>query len=285
MAYGVKRGVRTPGEYRFSDIFGLALAGSAGIIAALVMDYQQSGEASALYTINEWVVNVGSLLEITDIPLWMVVLGLLGVGAGSVFYFQPITRQGAFAQGFGLLAVVMTAVPTDLKGGIEAVSDRDLPGLEANLARQAALPGGIVNAVHSPGEAQIVQVQARRAASKYDLHLKIEFSEGIPDDIDTLIRTGALRGRLHNEDTDETWNLFRSAGGTISRRGDTLVIHAGVPARADTARLWVRIECREYGIKVESATATLEQPLEWTITMVPSAMPLFMQRFGRSYWF
>ena len=103
MPYGVKRGVKAPGNFTFTDMVGLALSGSAGIIAALVTDYQQSGETSALYTINQWVVQLGSILGFADIPLWMVVIGMTAVGAGSVFYFQPITKQGAFAQGFGLL--------------------------------------------------------------------------------------------------------------------------------------------------------------------------------------
>ena len=116
MPYGLKRGVKNPGEYNFADMFGLALAGATGIIAALVTDYQQKGEASALYTINQWVVSASRMIGLGDTPLWVVVIGLISLGAGSIFYFQPITRQGAFAQGFGLLAVMMTAVPADLAG-------------------------------------------------------------------------------------------------------------------------------------------------------------------------
>lgn len=287
MPYGVKRGYKAPGEFGFGDIFGLSLAGAAGIISALITDYQQSGEASALFTINQWVVDLGGMLGYTAIPLWMVTLTLTVVGALSIFYFQPITRQGAFAQGFGLLAVIMTMVPADLAGGIESVpGDDDLPGLAQVFQQEAIRQNGVRNASYTAGEARVIPVQSRRSqAAKYDLHLTINFIGGIPDEVDSLIRRGQLRGRLHNEDTDETWNLFKSAGGDIRQDGDTIYIHAGVPARSEEARLWVRIECPTHEIVVESNVAKLGQPLNWTVDLEPSDMPLFLQRLGKSYWF
>lgn len=283
MPYGVKQGFKTPGNFTTTDLLGLALSGSAGIIAALVTDYQQSGEASALFTINQWVVQLGSLLGFTDIPLWMVVVGMTLVGAGSIFYFQPITRQGAFAQGFGLLAVLMTAVPADLAGGIEGMND-SLPGLEPATTREASAGERIYQAAYAQN-AQITQVQNQRGPSKYDVHMTINFSDGLPADVDTMIRRGTLRGRLHNEETNETWNLFRSAGGTVRRQGNSLVIHAGVPARSSDARLWTRVEAEGYAIQVESYQARMGDTVEWTIDMTPSNVPLFVQRLGKSYWF
>ncbi len=286
--YGVRRGIKSPGEFGVSDILGLGLSGAAGIVAALVTDYQQQGEGSALFTINQWIIQVGSILGFSDIPLWMVVLGLTTAGAVSIFYFQPITRQGAFAQGFGLLAVIMTATPSGLAGGIQAISSA-LPGLEpagtheASIGGASMMGGQIINASYSPGEARVYQVQQGHDPAKYDVHLRINFPNGFPADVDTLIRTGAIRGRLHNDDTGETWNLFRSAGGTVRQEGNSLIIEAGVPARSATARLWVRIECKGYTIEEQSATATLGESLSWSVDMQPSKTPLFLQRFGRSY--
>lgn len=286
MAYGVKRGIKSPGEFGFSDMFGLALAGSTGIIAALVTDYQQKGEASALFTINQWVVSASSLLGFSTIPLWMVALGLVVFGAASIFYFQPITRQGAFAQGFGLLAVMMTAVPADLAGGLEAMSD--LPGLEASeiSGREAALgAAGIINAAYTPGEAARVIPVQNRATSKYDVVIKINFPDGLSSNVDTMIRRQELRGRLHNEETGETWNLFRTAGGTLSRSGNTLTVRAGVPTRSDSSRLWIRVEAAGYAIEEQSAVANRGRRLNWTVDMSPSNTPLFVQRLNKSYWF
>jgi len=285
MPYGVKHGIKTPGEFKTGDMLGLALSGAAGIVAALVTDFQAQGEASALYTINKWAVEVGGLLGFTDIPLWMVVLGLTAAGAGSVFYFQPITRQGAFAQGFGLLAVLMTMTPPNLAGGLSSYTDILAPLGAPVDAREASLQPRLINASYTPGGATLYEIQNRSEAAKYDLHLRILFPEGIPDDVANMIRRGTIRGRLHNEDMGSTWNLFRSAGGTVRREGNALVIHAGVPARSDSARLWVRIEAAGYAIEEQSAIAKLGSPVEWTVEMQTSNVPLPIQRLGKSYWF
>ena len=284
--YGVKRGIKAPGEFGIMDMSGLALSGAAGIIAAIIADYQQKGEAAALFKINTWVVQFGGMLGFTEIPLWMVVVGLVTVGAGSVFYFQPITRQGAFAQGFGLLAVLLTMTPPNLASGIEGMSD-NLPGLSSIAARDVSIEPRIVNAAYEQRDARVFLAQnEEEAEAKYDVRLKVTYPEGIRGDIRKLVRQGAMRGRLHNEETGETYNLFRATeGAMITREGDTLTFNVGVPARSDTARLWIRIETVGYTIEERSAEATLAAPLEWEVEMQPSNIPLQLQRFGRSYWF
>lgn len=293
MAYGVKRGLKTPGDFSIIDYLGLALAGASGIIAALVTDYRQQGEASAIYTINQWVAGLSSFLGLTDVPLYVVVLGLVGIGAGSIFYFQPITRQGAFAQGFGLLAVLMTAVPADLAGGLQPVRSDILElepiSTEARLDDVRVQDRGLLKlASYAPGEARLIEAQTRteqKRLNKYDVTLVINFTDGLSKEVETLIRQGALRGRLHNSKTKRTYNLFRSAGGSIARRGDTLIIRTGVPANSTEAKLWVRIECDKYKIEQQSINVTLGSPVTWSINMQPSSSPLFMQRLNQSYWF
>jgi hypothetical protein len=287
-SYGMKRGIKAPGEFGVSDLAGFGLASAAGIVAALVTDYQQKGEASALYTINRWVVTVGEILGFGQVPLWVVVVGLIGLGAGSTFYFQPITRQGAFAQGFGLLAVLMTAVPADLASGLRSTG-APLPDLQpVSFSREAERDDGIMTATFQSAapavEARVIQVQDQQAA-RYVVELRVGFPNGIPEDIDQMIRKGSLRGRLHNADTGETFNLFRNAGGNLMVRGDSLIIRAGVPARSATATLWVRIECEGYSIEETSKTASLSESLDWPINMRPSSTPLFIQRLNKSYWF
>ncbi len=291
MAYGAKHGIKTPGEFGFLDIAGLGLAGAAGIVAALVTDYQQKGEASSLYTVNQWVAAVGEILGVPNIPLWMVVLGLIGFGALSTFYFQPITRQGAFAQGFGLLAVLMTAVPADLAGGLQPAGSM-LPDLEPiAMNREAAFAAAsIVPAAYQTGESRVIEIEERidvqaRQAARYVVEISIVFPGGVPSDVNSMIRRGVLRGRLHNADTDETFNIFRSAGGNLIVRGDSLIIRAGVPARSAEATLWVRIECEGFAIEEQSAKASLGDGLNWTVNMQRSTSPLFLQRLSKSYWF
>ena len=284
MPYGSKRGIKTPGEYGFMDIAGLGLAGAAGIVAALVTDYQQKGEASSLYTINQWAASLGQILGFGQVPLWIVAVTLIAAGALSIFYFQPITRQGAFAQGFGLLAVIMTAVPADLASGLQPTG-AILPDLDpVALNREAGVADGIVAASYAAETARVIEAQETQSA-RYVVELNVVFPGGVPSDIGAMIRRGSLRGRLHNADTNETFNLFRSAGGDLIVRGDSLVIRAGVPARSTEATLWVRIEAEGFAIEEQSAKADLNNALNWTVTMRPSSMPLFVQRLGKSYWF
>lgn len=293
MAYGVKRGVKPAGEYNMSDIAGLGLASAAGIVSALVTDYNQKGEASAIYTINQWAAQASQLVSLGDPPLWAVVLMIIGVGAGSVFYFQPITRQGAFAQGFGLLAVLMTAVPADLAGGLEAIATRELPALPSATTPADAPAGGgqpgvmdanFTTAIAREGEARAIAVQNQQQAI-YDVKLTITFPNGLPEDVESMIRKGTLRGRLHNQGTGETFNLFRTAGGYLQRQGNSLIITAGVPASTASAELWVRVESDKYRIEVQSRKATVGQSVDWRIQMQPDPTPLFVQRLGKSYWF
>lgn len=282
MHYGVKRGVKAPGEYGVADFFGLGLAGAAGIVAALVTDYQQQGTSSALYTLNHWASGLGKLTGFGDVPLWVVVVGLIVLGAGSIFYFQPLTRQGAFAQGFGLLAVLMTAVPADLSNSLLAIDSGEIDTLSpASYSREASLSAGgagegIVNASYRPGEARLYQAQRVRAA-KYDVVITINFPNGVP------AGANVLTGRLYNAQTGAKYDLFRASGAQQS--GDTMVLRVGVPARAESATLWVRIECPGYAIEERSAEARLGQTLDWRIDMQPSRTPLFVQRMSKSYWF
>lgn len=331
MAYGVKRGMKNPGEFGVSDIAGLGLSAAAGIVAALITDYRQSAEASALYTLNEWSVALGSILGFSQIPLWWVIAAVVGVGAGSIFFLQPITRQGAFAQGFGLLAVIMTAIPTDLASGLEDItSDANLPGLGvpssdafpddieaslssefgmpvnfdraeskatfdgigdklANITSSQSSPSTVLSSGSDPAIASVsavpVAIQTSGRAAQYAVRLYIKFENGLDGDVNALIRRGLLRGKLHNDETGQTFNLFRNAGGDLVQRGDTLIITAGVPARTSEARLWVRIECAGHKIEEQSAIAKLGQPLQWHVTVEESSTPLWMQRLGKVYRF
>ncbi|MGF1545500.1 MAG: hypothetical protein ACFB00_13565 [Parvularculaceae bacterium] len=292
MPYGVKRGVKAPGEFGVADVAGLALAGSAGIISALVTDFQAKGESSALFTLNHWAASHFDMFGLGNPPLWLVVAGLVAAGAGSVFYFQPITRQGAFAQGVGLLAVLMTFVPPELGAGLTA-PDEDLPGLQSVSAnfdpssqkidarpRQAGFSGGA-----SADGARVIQAQSSRRVAQYVVEMRVTFPGGFDENVTTLIRRGMLRGRLHNESTKQTYNLFRNAGGNLRQQGNTLIIRAGVPARSETTRLWVRIECEGHASEEQSAVARIDETLRWNITMRESTTPMFIQRLNKSFWF
>ncbi|MEQ1930526.1 MAG: hypothetical protein ABL957_08330 [Parvularculaceae bacterium] len=290
MPYGVRRGIKAPGEYGFGDLAALGLSSAGGIFAALATDFSQKGENSALYKINEWVVAAGRNFGAGDMPLWGVALGLVGFGAVSIFYFQPLTRLGAFARGFGLLAAAMTATPTDLVSGIQGASQLLQPLQPAAYIEETSLNPegeavGATQTVYREGEVRAFAVQAVRPGARYEVLLTIKFPNGAPRNIQDMVKRDQLRGRLLNEATKETFNLFQSAGGSVETKGDTIVIRAGVPAKAKEATLWVRIEAEGSAIEMQSAKATLGKSLAWTVVMRPSKTPLAIQRLGKSYWF
>ncbi len=297
MVYGLKRGIKDPGEFTVIDVLGLSAAGATGIIAALFTDFQQKGEASALFTINHWLATMGKYVGVSQPPLWTVLAGMVAVGAGSIFYFQPLTRQGAFAHGFGLLAVIMTMVPPDLAGGlygmdgpplaraapIEEVAART--SVAPGLATSKILPEGQIDSARPVQVAQDARPPAVRGAPAYDIRLRIDAPDGLPEDLGLAIRRGDLRGRIHNAENGETYNLFRNAGGALERVGDSIFITAGVPADTETAELWVRIELNGYAIEEQSTKAQKGERLAWRITLRRSTTPMFLQRLRMSYWF
>jgi hypothetical protein len=274
MPYGARKGIKEPGQFGLGDILGLAASGAFGVLAAIATDFQQRSDGSALYTINRWVVDIGEQFQLGDVPLWAVMAGLVALGALSVLYFQPTTRRGAFLQGYGILAALMMAAPPDYAAGIESI------GHEASAAEAPQFD----LAVYAADEGSLVDVSAV-AQAKYDVHLIVRFPQGLRADLDAMIRRSTLRGRLHNEDSGETFNLFRNAGGSFRLADDTLSIDAGVPAESQEATLWVRIECAGYTIEEQSTRAQLGAPVEWRVEMRPSNTPLFLQRLRRSYWF
>lgn len=110
-----------------------ALIGSVGALAGLIIDYQQKGEASGIYTINQYFVELASILGILDVPLWGVLVFLLSTFGlfGAYVYAQTKNRLITGISTLGLVAIFMMLIPPDLAGGIQALSSDALPGLEA----------------------------------------------------------------------------------------------------------------------------------------------------------
>lgn len=286
MAYGERRGFRRPGEYSPADILALAASSGGGLTAALATDYVQKGQSSALFQISQWTVAAGQAAGLGDLPLWTVALTLIGLGATSVLYFQPLTRLGAFARGFGLIAAAMAATPMQFAAGLPAAGpfDRGLaPALFIDVA--PANPEFGAQSARGAGGAQAFAVQDVAPDARFNLGLTIAFPGGTPADFAEQVRTGRVRGRLHNEATGESYDLFRGGGAEIAAGADSIRIAAGVPTSKAKATLWVRIEVEGFAIEIQSAEASLARPLEWTITMRESKIPLAIQRLGKSYWF
>lgn len=307
MSYGERKGVRKlPGEYNFADMIGFGLAGALGIVFAVMADMQQSDDASALFTISRWFSYVSEMIGIGSLPLYVVILILMAIGAAAVYYFQPVTLQGAFAQGFGVLAAVMTVAPSDLGRPLDAP---DMPAIinesEASAGAQARFAGYVGDlegatmrdslfqeAVYTSGSTAVrsrpraVALQSSEETS-FNLTMEIMLPNGLKEQPDIMIRRGTLRGKLRNDNTGQTYNLFRNSGAILrtSPNNDRLTIMTSVPGSGNSADLRARIEIDGYAINLESFTANAGRNNGWQISMTPSSTPMFVQRLNQSYDF
>lgn len=144
MSYGERKGARAvPGDYSMVDKIGFGFAAALGIAVATFFDMTQASEASAVFVVNKWLANFTTMLGLGSIPLYGVLLILMAVGAASILYFQPVTFRGAFAQGFGALAAIMTIAPSDL--GQPLPSTDGMPTADFVDDRPPAGDGGAIS--------------------------------------------------------------------------------------------------------------------------------------------
>ena len=277
MSYGDRNMRKMPGEFGPVDLMGMGLSAAAGIIAAIVFDLTQHDEGSALFLINKWVARVTEMVGLGSIPLYGVVLLLMGLGAMSILYFQPVTMRGAFAQGFGALAALTTIAPSDLGTALPGAQDEALPPAFIEDAPEfGAIPASYAVS------AAATTMQAREG---YGVRMRIVFPDGLADDIEQMVDDGTLRGRLYNEETRRSYNLFLSGGGELDYEGGVLRVATRLPGGAAQADLTVRIEAAGYGLRTESVRVSQGPNPVWTIEMEPSGTPLFLQRMGNAYKF
>lgn len=278
MGYRERKARFESGGMTVGDVIGLGIASAVGIVAAAFLDLTQAAEASSLFVINKWVSAFTTLIGVGNLPLYGVLLLLMAIGGFAIVFFQPVTLRGAFVQGFGLLAVLTTVAPSDL--------GQSLPGLPS--AAPAELSMNSTNPL-----AQQVSMRTNAAAvinetqPGYTIRMQIELPNGLAKDrsLSSLVDDGSVRGKLYDETTGATYNLFRNSGATVEADGKTIRIATRLPGTAPETSLVARIESKGYRI-VESRFAAnngLNQP--WVIKMQPSSTPLLIQRLRRPYWF
>lgn len=293
MAYGERKARKPLEDFGVLDKFGLGLASAGGIAVATFIDLTQSDEGSALFVFNKWLVQVTGMLGLPGLPLYSVVLILMAIGGLSVLFLQPVTLKGAFAQGFGVLAAIMTIAPSDLGAPLPGTLDdlQDLPVFEDLPPAgdgSATLDSGISYTPTSAAEllTPVAMVQTSTAVEGgYSVRIKITFENGLRDDVRNMIAKGRLRGRLYNEATGVAYNLFRSSGGDVDFRGNTLYLSTRLPGEAPTTTLVARLEAEGYCIKEERFDAKKGANPIWEIAMDPGCGPLMLQRLNRPYKF
>ena len=277
----------------------LSLVGSVGILSALVMDLQNRGDNSALFVVARSAVYLAALIGVLAVPLWVVVVGLMGVGAAVVLYFKPSGLRAAFAQGFGTLAAVMTLVPgyggeaigvptEGMEGAVPVIREGDADAIAGGVTARADLPAPIlasfVQADEAPAPAPET-VPETVPGGGYTIRVRLDFPNGPPEPLALRIKQGRLKARLYNPVTGKAYNLFLSAGAPIIREEDRLLVTTTVPSDAPEATLLLRVEADGYEIAVAEATCQHGANEIWDVAMVPTSEPLLFQRLKHSYAF
>ncbi|MEL6366089.1 MAG: hypothetical protein AAFR11_14730 [Pseudomonadota bacterium] len=292
MAYGENKGL-VSGQFGVWDYVGLAVFGGLGILIAALADFFMKPNSSSLYVFNQWMWEVTSTLGLPAPSILGLLLILSGIGAGSVFYFQPVTRQGAFAQGFGLLAALVTLSPADTGVSADAVGDdaADAIYLEEISAPTEALDGhaegvGTFNGQPAPRLVERTSMRAT-AANRYEIIFRVTMSKGVPENLIDTARMGDARARVYNPNTKRKYDILGPNARLDEDDPSVLVLPVGIPAGKGERQgeIVVRFEIPGYTILEETKALTVGAREEWTIEMEPSNIPLRLQRLGRTFKF
>lgn len=284
MAYGDNIRGQVDRSFGAVQVTGFGIAAAMGIGSAVIIDLVQQQEASALYVINRWILEVTSLLGIQAIPLYGVMLILMGIGAATVIFSQPLNMRTAFAQGFGALAILVTIAPSDLGAPLDAPAETTQMQTDDNfdlMFEETSLRPDLGDGVI------MVPVTMQRSAAEeaYQLRIQVKFPEGLPMDFQKMLRNNRLVGKLYNSETNTKYNIFRNSGAEMSYRDNTLRIVTQVSATTPEAELWLLIEAQGYRIQEESFVAQRGANPIWNVEMQESSTPLLMQRLAHSYRF
>lgn len=296
MAYGENKGL-VSGQFGMLDYVGLAFAGGFGILAAALADFFMKPNSSSLYVFNHWMYEVAQTLALPTPPIYAVLLILVGIGAGSIFYFQPVTRQGAFAQGFGLLAALVTISPADNDVSADALADPAEQAIyleEISLTDRTPLEHGEVEQRFAAMRAQsIAAARVERTAAvavvaqRYDVIFKVRMPNGVPDRLLDNVRLGVARARVYNSETRRAYIILGPNARLDENDPNVLVLPVGVPAGdgETSSEIKVRFEIPGYEILEASKTMQVGEREDWVLEMKPSNVPLRLQRLGRAFSF
>ena len=270
----------------------LALTGAAGILAAVITDLQNRGYDSALFVVARGLVYAAAAIGIMAVPLYVTIGVMMAVGAAVVLYFRPHGLRPAFMTGFGSLAALMTVVPgySGEAGGV-AIEDRDgVPVIEEGNVDVIAMdaPPMRLAAFVSPGasdEGASKESAAPSPGGEYEVAVRLQFPNGLPEPVALSMSKGRLKARLYNPATRKAYDLFRPGGQAIIREDDTLLARAVVTASASEGPILIRVESEGYAIQELERTVKLGQNEVWDIVMAPSTEPLLLQRLKHSYAF
>jgi hypothetical protein len=276
MSYGDNKRNQMDKAFGPLSVLGFGTASALGIATAVVVDLLQAREASALYLMNRWLLEVTGMLGIEALPLSAVMGLLMAIGAGSIFVTEPISMRGAYAQGFGALAVLMTMAPSDLGAPLQAPDYG--PSMQGGPSLREQFEPASLN---RPRRTEV----AAQTAGTYDLRIQVEFPDGLPAGLPEMLKRKKLVGKLYDKASGVKYDLFRNSGAEMDYDDGTLRIVTSIDAAAPKTELWILIEAEGYRITEERFLASAGPNPIWNVQMQTSRQPLIVQRLRHAYRF
>ncbi|HXZ67807.1 MAG TPA: hypothetical protein VEH07_04385 [Alphaproteobacteria bacterium] len=290
-------------QWSFRDAIAKGIAGSIGILAALVIDYLQKGDSSSLLFATK-LVNQAALarFNVSAVPAWIYLVIVLIAGFAMVYIFEPTNKRNAFYAGAGVLGFLATFSPI-AQQTLQIPSAEELPSLDSLLQATQTVPDGTLApattaplAPASPAPAPAGKGFAEEGAAiqpqafdRSNSEMVVAQAQTIPVNIIIVLPAGAkgslagIRVMLHEDATGQTKSLDGS--GRFAKMGDRLVIfYQTTVMAAGSTSVKVRVEAEGYTITEKPFTITPDMRVaRIELPLTPSSTPLAVQRLNYPY--
>ena len=285
-------------QWSFREAVAKGIAGTIGILTALIVDYIQKGNDSALLYATRLINDAAfSRFQIEAVPPYTYLAVLVIAGFALVYIFEPTNKRNAFYAGAGVLGFLATFAPitpqsvefTDSGMTLEAPVAPDASGAPAIPApaptngdhawnTDSGLP--IVQAVYRPVPSNSSVIRAQATGVQVTIMIQFPADQGanIPQ----------VRAWLHDSLSDRTMTLGAGAKLAQTSAGPVIVYQTIITTSqsGDTlADLALRVEAAGYKITTAEATVTRNtpQPVKMRVVLQHSTTPLVFQRLQYPY--
>lgn len=294
--------------WSFQNAIAKGIAGTIGILAALVIDYIQKGDNSALLYATK-LINQAALarFHISAVPPYIYVIVALIAGFAMVYIFEPTNKRNAFYAGAGVLGFLATFSPI-AQQTLQIPSAADLPSLDSLIQAVQSAPGETAApapstptpAAPAPGDGGhafndtgIITATpvAFRPAGEGQSGIVLAAARNVPVNIVIALPpsvTGSsfqVKVWLRESASDRTQSLGGSP--RFARMGNRVVAlyqTSITTAASGSTAVEVRVEAEGCAIYENNFTIGADAPVaRFDIALAPSDTPLVTQRLTHPY--
>ena len=295
-------------EWSFKSAVAKGIAGSIGILAALVIDYIQKGDNSALLFATK-LVNTAALsrFHMEAVPPWIYLVIVLIAGFAMVYIFEPTNKRNAFYAGAGVLGFLATFSPI-AQQTLQIPNAAELPSLDSLLQATQAAPDGTPLPAAEPaastpaptapspapaggkGFGDVGTSMQPQAFNGKPGEMVVAQAATVPVNIVVILPSGAsgtvpeVRVTLHEDATGRTQSFGGS--GRVAKMGAQVAVlyQTNVFAGNGNVTVRVRVEAEGYAITEKTFTITPgTRTARIDVPLTASSTPLGVQRLNYPY--